>query len=244
MKLSIATYNILHCENDALRQQGKHVIDPLCTADTVDALQVSVCGLNEVRRQSGDPPMCDQAKVIGNKLGMHAIFAKAINISGGEYGNALLSRFPIESVRIVPIQTTEEERRGQQRHGEDRVLLIARLSVEGKTLTVMVSHFGLLDIEKARAIETLRREVAAVDTPLVFMGDLNLTPDSAFYAELTSFLQDASPEQERNIPTFSRDVPQRKIDYIFTNALCRAEHTEAVPIGVSDHLPLRTDIVF
>ena len=60
-------------------------------------------------------------------------FAKAIHIPGGEYGNALVSRYPIRSVRALPIVTTPEERDTEEKY-EDRVLLIAEIELAGSVL--------------------------------------------------------------------------------------------------------------
>ena len=242
MKLTVASYNILHGENDELRQQGMHVIDLDRTAETIRALKADICGLNEVRNQNGEG-LCNQAEVIAEKLGMHVFFAKAIHIQNGEYGNALLSRYPIRAAYTVPIQTTAQER-GDRTHFEDRVLLVATLDVQGNPLTVMVCHFGLQDIEKEKAIALLRQEVEKVDTPLIFMGDLNLTPDTAYYRELTSFLQDSCEETSAAVYTFARSERSCKIDYIFTNSACRVRLFGVAEIGVSDRLPIRAEIEF
>ena len=246
MRLRIASYNILHCENDILRKKGERVIDPSQTAETVRALDVDICGLNEVYCQCGGDGLCDQSAVMGDVLGMHAVFAEAIDIPHGKYGNALLSRYPILSLRRVPICTLPEEREYKGKF-EDRVLLVAQIEVAQVPLTVMVCHFGLESIEQERALEVVRREVARVNTPLIFMGDLNVTPDSRVYGELASFLQDAalsSNAEAEALMTFSRDDPRMKIDYIFTNSLCRAVDFEVVRTGCSDHLPIRATVEF
>ena len=244
MKLSVGSYNIYHGENKFLQiESGEHVIDLVQTANTVASLGVDLCGLNEVRNQWGGEGLCNQAEAIARELGWHYCFAKAINIPGGEYGNALVSRYPIRSVRALPIVTTPEERDTEEKY-EDRVLLIAEIELAGSVLTVMVCHFGLRKAEKQKAVATVLREMAATDTPAVFMGDLNLTPDTAFYHSLAEALTDTLPGDPCENSTFSHQTPKNKIDYIFTNQKCRTLAAKVHAVGISDHRPITAEIEF
>lgn len=244
MKLTIGTYNIYHGENKELQLlSGAHVIDLAATAETIRSLGVDLCGLNEVRNQWGEEGLCNQAEAIARELGWHFVFAKAINIPGGEYGNALVSRYPIRSARLVPIKTTPEERLPDERY-ENRVLLVAEVEIEDRVLTVMVSHFGLRKPEKQKAVDTVLEEMRRVDTPAIFMGDLNVTPDTAFYHSLAEALQDTLPPDPKENLTFSHQDPRYKIDYVFTNQKCRTVEARVHAVGVSDHRPITATVEF
>ena len=65
---------------------------------------------------------------------MHAVFGKAIEFSGGEYGCAILSKFPIEDSSIVALPT------GAGR--EDRVAVLAEVSVQGKPIVFAGTHLS------------------------------------------------------------------------------------------------------
>ena len=244
MKLSIASYNIYHGENKWIQlETGEKIIDLKETANTIRALDVDLCGLNEVRNQWGEEGFCNQAEVIAKELGWHYYFAKAINIPGGEYGNALVSKYPIRSARLVPIETTPEERDPALRY-ENRILLIADVEVEDKLLTVMVTHFGLRPQEKKKAVTVTTAEFPASDSPTVFMGDLNIKPDSEEYAALASVMKDTLPDPAGEHPSFSHQTPMAKIDYIFTNALCKTIDAKIPAVGISDHRPIVATIEF
>ena len=244
MKLSVGSYNIYHGENKFLQlQTGEHIIDLKETAKTVASLGVDLCGLNEVRNQWGEEGLCNQAEAIARELGWHYAFAKAIQIPGGEYGNALVSRYPIRSFYTLPIETTAEERDPEERY-ENRVLLVAEIETEEQPLTVMVCHFGLRKPEKQKAVFVVSEEMKKQLGPAVFMGDLNITPDTAFYHSLTDVMKDTLPGDPRENLTFSHQKPQNKIDYIFTNDLCRTLDARVHAVGISDHRPITATIEF
>ena len=244
MKLSIASYNIYHGENKWIQiETGEKIIDLKETANTIRSLDVDLCGLNEVRNQWGEEGFCNQAEVIAKELGWHYYFAKAINIPGGEYGNALVSKYPIKRAWSVPVETTAEERDPALRY-ENRILLMAEIEVEDKLLTVMVCHFGLRPQEKTKAVAIVTREVAKVTSPAVFMGDLNIKPDTAEYAALAEVMTDTLPDPRGEHPTFSHQKPTSKIDYIFTNSLCKTLDAKVPAVGISDHRPIVATIEF
>ena len=244
MKLSVGTYNIYHGENKERQlQNGEHIIDLKETANTIRALGVDLCGLNEVRNQSGGAGLCNQAKEIAKELGWHYYFAKAINIPGGEYGNALVSRYPIRTARLQPIETSPEERLPGERY-ENRVLLIAEVEVEDRIFTVMVCHFGLRAPEKEKAVTLITKEFTAQTTPTVFMGDLNITPDTHYYEELAKVMTDTIPEPGAEHFTFSHQAPTCKIDYIFTNRFVKTLSAKVHAIGISDHRPISATLEF
>ena len=244
MKLSVGSYNIYHGENKWKQiENDEHIIDLKETAKTVAALGVDLCGLNEVRNQWGEEGLCNQAEIIARELGWHYYFAKAINIPGGEYGNALVSKYPIRSAYCVPIETTAEERDPALRY-ENRILLVAEVEVEDRILTVTVCHFGLRPQEKTKAVAVVTKEMGKITTPAVFMGDLNITPDTPEYAALAEVMTDTLPDPKGEHPTFSHQTPKAKIDYIFTNGLCKTVDAKIPAVGISDHRPIVATIEF
>ncbi|EIS0302306.1 hypothetical protein LY007_004193 [Salmonella enterica] len=60
----------------------------------------------------------DQVSKLANLAGMHGIFGKAIVFGGGQYGAALLSRYPVEKHQIFRLPSG---------NGEQRVLLVVQV---------------------------------------------------------------------------------------------------------------------
>ena len=137
-------------------------------------------------------------------------------------------------MRIAP---ENRDPNGVARWYEDRVLMIVELDVEGKTVTVMVTHFGLNDDEHALAVKIVREEVAKINTPIIFMGDLNITEDSRHYAALCEFLTDSIAVAEGEVKSFPADAPDRRIDFLFTKGEIKAIESRVPSVVVSDHRP-------
>lgn len=69
----------------------------------------------------------NQSEMIAEKLDMHYFYAKSIDFQGGEYGVAILSKFPKENEKINRLPKIAESK------GEPRVLATATIKIaEGK----------------------------------------------------------------------------------------------------------------
>src|SRR4029079_146454 len=83
----------------------------------------------------------------------------------GQYGNAVLTRLPILTVRRVDLSVPGREPRGA---------LDLELDAPGSVLRIIATHLGLAPTERRQQI---RRILASLpksrDDPVVLMGDLN-----------------------------------------------------------------------
>ena len=224
--MRLGTFNIQHGQNhQKYLKTGKEFIELDAMAEQISRMGLDVCGLNEVRNQEDVPSLFNQAKVIGEYLGYYWHFAKAIDLPssfGGEYGNAIVSKYPIVSVETYPIDLPEKD----QDHAnwyEPRVVLVARLDVSGKPLTVISTHFGLTDKEKEKAYEVALSAIEKVDTPLCFMGDLNVDCSHPIIRKLSEVLDNSDKHLKKIDRTYigRPNDPWEiwKIDHIFTKNL-------------------------
>lgn len=240
MKLRIGTYNIQHGKvYPHYLATGEEILDFKGMADVIREMDVSICGLNEVRNEK-DGGLLDQAEEIARHLGWNHVFAAAIPIKRGFYGNGLVCKYPIITLDRIPIVTLPEER-DDRPHYEDRVLLIATLDVDRTPVTVMSCHFGLNPLEAERATETVLREAERIERPLIFMGDLNLTPSNPLIARLREVFTDSQEVGEGEMFTFPSVNPNRKIDYIFAKN-CKILRSDVPALVCADHLPIRAEI--
>lgn len=242
-QLRIGSFNIQHGKDHLNYLKTKEdKIDLPLMASLIREEALDVCALNEVRNEENTPVQCNQARSIGEALGYHYFFAKAIDFRGGEYGNAIVSRYPIRSVKTYPIAIPKEARVGKHYY-EDRVLLAVDIDVDGNCLTVFVCHFGLAPNEQDLAVETARRALAEAQYPVVFLGDFNVTPDTEIYAAITESFADAADGASPYF-TFPSHAPSRKIDYIFTANGASASDFAVCPEVLSDHLAVKAEIAF
>ena len=189
-----------------------------------------------------------QARDLAEKLGMEWHFSKAIDRDGGEYGDAVLSKYPILEKRSYRLPCAAEQ------PGEDRSLCVIRVQIDGKDLYVASTHLDHLSGDASRlvqAAEIRRIRDTELEGDLILCGDLNAIPSSNVIATMTSFLTNTGPIDQY---TFPSDDPSRKIDYIMYAPIEHfgVQNCQVVSRGdqqvdgvdASDHRPVIADIRF
>ena len=144
MELKVMTYNI--CSGRNLQREQNIAF----AAEVIRSVQPDFCGVNEVRAFTTDAPY-DQADALGRLTGYYPVFGQSIEVSGGAYGNAFLTRLPLLEKEVVHIP---DRFVAGARHVEHRTLLRVVLDMDGGPVTIFQTHFGLTDSEKRSAVET------------------------------------------------------------------------------------------
>jgi len=235
MKLRIMTYNIYSGKNLAKELNVEFA------ASVIRSVQPAFVTLNEVRSHTADVGPIDQSNEIGRLTGYYPVFGKAIDVLGGDYGNALLTRLPLLEHEVIHIPDPEKKEGGS--HYEHRVVLRCVLDAGEKKLTVLCTHFGLNSDEQKNAVEVVLTLAAKESNPVLLMGDLNLTPDAPELQPLYGVFRDTCA-LDPAILTFPSDVPRIKIDYIFHTEDIKAESVACIDTQNSDHRPLVAEISF
>ena len=229
--MKIMTFNTQHCLNYVTRK-----IDFEIMAKAITDLGADVVGLNEMRGGGSHPEFLEQVRILSELTGLkYYFFAPAITLPEGLYGNGFLSRIPILSAENIIIPDPVRDP-GEDRY-ETRCVIKARLE---NGLCVLVSHFGLVKEEKINAVQTVVDNLG--DERTVFMGDLNLTPESPLLAPIREKMFDTAElfAGERN--SFPSDAPNKKIDYIFTSPDIKVLSADIPPVVASDHRPYIAEI--
>src|SRR5699024_9613411 len=123
--IKILSYNIHH-GNPPSEKAG--YIDLPAIANVINESKADIIGLQEVDvnvERSGD---VDQIKELAKLTDTEYYFAKGIDLQGGEYGVAVLSKLPITHAENFSLPMTK--------NGEQRVL--ASITVETKKCRVLV----------------------------------------------------------------------------------------------------------
>ena len=173
------------------------------------------------------------------------MFGKAIDFDGGEYGQAVLSRWPIKH-SVVHRLPNEQQSNGSMR--EQRIVLEATIPSQLGTIRFFSTHLDHskedLRHEQARAVDGLLDTVSLEESKAiatVLAGDLNATPKSR---TLTSFEQrwQIDPQSPSElIATYPSESPKTRIDYVLVDRAGRlvVESIEVLPEPVaSDHRPV------
>lgn len=239
MKLRFMTYNIQHGLdygrrlNPGAAQRG-HDIDLAQIASVIRLQSPDILGLNEVRGLGTAEDYTAQAETLAAMLGWHCYFARALMVGGTQpFGNAILSRFPIQSAETIPIP--DPLVRDEDAYYETRCVLRARFQEAGG-FTVLISHFGLAKAEQRNAVATVRRLLEEEQGPVVVMGDFNMSPGDPILEPLLRELDDAASLIPQPCLSFPSHQPEVKIDYLLSRGARQLE--AAVPaIVASDHRP-------
>ena len=104
--LRVLTYNIHHGEGT------DKVFDYRRLAKVIEDLSPDIVALQEVDDRTERASGLHQAAALGKLCRMHYTFGQAMPYQGGRYGEAVLSRFPIQKVAInpLPYQVGQEPR--------------------------------------------------------------------------------------------------------------------------------------
>ena len=254
MQLKVMSYNIQSGRNygEVLTRGYDWQIEVIRNA-TPDIVGVQEMGKHP---SAGFPvyPIDNPTEYFAKELGMYSYFAQAILVQGKyPYGNAILSKYPIKSAKTVIIPDPEKQQAGGDY--ETRCVLVAEIDVlDG--ITVLVSHFGLMEEEKVNAVNTVLEILKDIKTPVLFMGDLNMKPDDEMLKPIFATLKDTAkgaltpytwPSDVDKDTGKGRKAPQeevRKIDYMFASEHFKTKKVETLQTRASDHLPYVVDFDF
>ncbi len=250
MNLKIGSYNIQHGRHYGyFLETGdkKEKIDLDNIVGLIKSEDLDICGLQEVFHQTYEGnKLGEQVKYIAEQLGYQFVFGKAIDWNGNtqnQYGVGLVTKHEILSTRSIYIALPQEEKNDPRTYYEDRVVFVVELSVHGKPLTVINTHFGLAPGEQLLAIQAVREVMENLKNPVVLMGDLNTYPTTDKYALLEAIpnLNDvAALMGDKTKPhTYPSDLQSHKIDYLFVSDELKSKlkSHKIVDVTYADHVP-------
>ena len=219
--LRVATYNI-HIGKDA---QNNLNLDQ--TIETLRQTDADIIGLQEVEKNGPRTRFTDQAKEIADALGFHYQFESALKIGPFEFGNVLLSRYPIQNVERIELPSERE----------NRVALLATVDAAGKQTHVLVTHLGLDRKERERDVLLIDKRLAELDGPVLVMGDLNAQAHSKELAPWFDRLTSVATEPLETFPGMGQ------IDHIlYSSEDFDVRKAVTVDSKASDHLPLVAEL--
>ena len=232
----VVTYNI-HAGKDAQQKANVERVAAL-----LDSLDADIVLLQEIDRRTTRSGGEDHLAQLEQLTRMHAAFAKSLDYQGGEYGIALLSRWPIDSADVVPLKVEPPQDRSGSKH-EPRVALHAQVRSPHGTLHVVNTHIdpgAPGTYRKQEVIGLLARVQRAIPAGavVIFGGDLNARPNTDEIAAVSLAFQDAWLACGRGGgDTFPAHGPDRRIDYIFIRS-ARCLNARVPETQASDHRPL------
>lgn len=219
--LRVLCWNLHH----GVGEDGK--LDLARVAHVIRHANPDLVALQEVDNQCSRSRKIDQTADLARLTGMHAVFGKAMDFQGGGYGQAILSKTPIQSSQVHPLPS----------RGEPRIAFEATVTVNGKAMKLVSVHFGLDDLQRLAQAESLAKTLAQSPTPLILCGDFNDGPESPTLKCLRKTL--TAVPKKAPVLTQPAGKPEIEIDHFLVRGLSPAADLTVVPETVaSDHRPV------
>jgi len=201
-RVKVLTFNIYH----GATMKGDFDIDYI--ADVIRRADPDLVALQEVdfltRRARGS----DLATELGWRLKMVSVFASAMKYDGGEYGEAILSRYSFHRTRNVPLPFTD----GREPRTAVEVITVLP---SGDTIAFIGTHFDHTadDVDRILQARKINESFAGSRYPSILAGDLNAVPGSVPIGMLEELWVNAN-DGDLPMPTFPSGNPVKKIDYV------------------------------
>lgn len=227
----VLSYNIHHGVGGGA---GDGKLDLERQARIIKELKPDLVALQEVDRKTRRSQQVDQAARLGELTGLHAIFGKAMDYDGGEYGLAILSAYPIMASRVHALPT--------ERRREPRALLEATITLgkDGRRLRFFATHLCHESADlRRKQMQAILDAAGNADELMILAGDLNDGPESEPLKMLAKEWHDGGGESPK--PTYPAHKPNARLDYVFYRPGKRFRLVEARVVdepAASDHRPV------
>src|SRR5664280_521949 len=175
----VMTYNIHHGEGLDRK------VDLQRIADLIKHEQADIVALQEVDKGVQRTAQRDCPAELAALTGMTCVFSNNYHYQGGEYGNGVLTRFPVK--------------RWTNRHykllspGEPRGLLQVVLTIHGRELVFLDTHLDPRgdDAERLFSVAELLEALQPYrGQSMILCGDFNDTPGSRTYLKISQAFED------------------------------------------------------
>jgi endonuclease/exonuclease/phosphatase family metal-dependent hydrolase len=221
-ELVVATYNVHRWEG----ANGLDSSDPARAGFVISELGADVIALQEVLRPfEGEDPL----ERLANAMHLYAAFVTTRVHRRGELGNAILSRWPIQSAEALDLSYSRVER---------RAAVAARFTGDLREIGVVATHLALVDRTRHRQVQALLDHPHLNSGPAILLGDMN-----SWRRKATAVLdRELEEHHNRDWPaSFPAARPLLALDRIYARGArvrdVRA-HDSAAARRASDHLPV------
>jgi endonuclease/exonuclease/phosphatase family metal-dependent hydrolase len=224
----------------------------------ITELDPDVLALQEVDRRQSRSQHADLAQVAAEAMGAADYrFVPTLagtpgalwSLSGpahrasGEYGIALLSRYPVAQWQELPLPALRPSfkvmlpvMRQHLTVGEEpRAAVIAHLTTPSGLLAVVNTHLTWVPGSSIRQLQEVTRALSRLSDPVLLVGDFNMW--GALPRRITGY----RPLAEH--PTYPAARPNRQLDHILMRGRGpELVASQAVSLAVSDHRALVVDL--
>ena len=219
--LKILTYNIQQGYSDGgLKNYDGQL-------DLIREIDADIIGLQESDTNRIANGNADVVRYFAERLNMYTYFGpKTVT---GTFGDALLSKYPIENPRTFYMYS----------EGEQTATIEAQITVEGETFNVYVTHLGNGGplVQQQQVLEV----VEGIEN-VILIGDFNFRPYEDQYAVTIAVLEDAWIVRWPGGNDHQGIDPTERIDHTFLTPGMTIIDSEYIPDPASDHPAMWTVI--
>ncbi|WP_336774262.1 endonuclease/exonuclease/phosphatase family protein [Paenibacillus sp. MMO-58] len=219
--IRVMTYNIRHGKG----MDGKTSLRRI--ADQIAKARADIVALQGVDRFLPRSGFKDQLNWLAKQLGMYFCFSPSVNLLIVQYGNAILSRYPIISKDIQYIGGSKER----------RSILTARLQIGEEIVSVLNTHLGVHTKERLKQIPILLDALIKLRKPAILAGDFNMEMDDPLMERLNYHWQKIALQNK--LPTAQNGG---EVDHIFVNMPTEHVSARIQSSAASDHYPVIAEL--
>jgi endonuclease/exonuclease/phosphatase family metal-dependent hydrolase len=235
INLRVITYNVHHCNPPS----KPNIIDMAAVAQAIRAQNPDVVALQEIDVNTKRSGAFNQAEELARQLNMQFFFGKAIDHEGGDYGVAILSKYPLSETTVHRLPTKPATK------GEPRVLATAKITLpNGTALRFGSTHLDAQrdSVNRQLQVAEINRIASAEKLPFIIAGDFNAPPSTAVIKQLDQhFTRTCQPCD----PTIPVNNPTKAIDFVAYAPATKfkVNKNQVIPERyASDHLPVLAEI--
>ena len=241
MNLRVITLNTRHGEIE------DGVIDGIKQASEIKKYNPDIILLQEVDMYTDRVNQIDQLQIYRNITGLnYTTFGSNIDFKNGGYGNAILSKYPIlKSENYINTKFIKE----------NRGILYIEISINGKKLEIIDTHFPTKEDERlifAKQINRIIKNKNCID--VIIGGDFNLglelikphcykVNSKDKYEELEELKKSFKDSQFKE-KTYPIEKTEGELDKIMYNGNLILKDIKRLDDKISDHYPVMADFEF
>lgn len=229
--------------------------DTEAMAEIIQENDIDIIGIQEAAIYFDEDEPRHIAEEIAEELGYHYTFYPAIDFRPEKpykMGNAVISRYPIESSDCYELNPEELEYDGSYQT-EPRIAVEAEVNIEGERVSFLSTHlqysykFKTTETRKQQ-VQNLLSAVKTIKNPVVLTGDFNATLDN----EEIQMLEDQMERIGDDEPTWTVQPFEHegwkvnelkyRLDNIFTTEGITCKNAGTIKTEVSDHLPIKAEV--
>lgn len=200
--------------------------------------------LQEVDRGTRRSGGVDQLAALERRTGLRGVFGRTLDYQGGEYGVAVLSRWPVARDTLIGLPVEPEPTRAGGSH-EPRGVLRVRVKAPAGPVELLDTHLDAsaddgYRLQEVRTVLEVADKLERWGAGVLVGGDFNAEPGSApidrmAAAGWTDAWRACGRADGRTYPAAE---PTKRIDYLFLGSGLTCHAAEVLGSRASDHRPL------